>query len=304
MIIDNRYYRIKSIFGYWLRALHITQKCDLKMSYPKEFLLVSWDPIEHCFLVKLLVITMSDGQLLFIRISDTRLAAKGSIKVWNNRHFPYCLPREQNDLLPVLDPGQIESPFEVVLRTSIFWWACITFQWGHLFPKLRECIKASLPALFNHFVDILNVGICFCVCFVFPCLYNFNNNRRIEALELLFHFVLCLGKIFLLFLIAVYPTSGFFPATVHRAVSNALGFIAGIWQQRPVNHLLPWPCWNWAMLLADETSTVLELKQICCQWGSIDKFWASTISRKNLPTIVLAGKICMPALTSLVLIEL
>jgi len=87
---------------------------------PKEFLLVSWDPIEHCFLVKLLVITMSDGQLLFIRISDTRLAAKGSIKVWNNRHFPYCLPREQNDLLPVLDPGQIESPFEVVLSTSIF----------------------------------------------------------------------------------------------------------------------------------------------------------------------------------------
>ena len=97
------------------------------MSYPKEFLLVSWDPIGHCFLVKLLVTTLPDGQLLFVRISDTRIAAKGPIKVWNNRHFLCRLPREHNDFLTVRGPGQIENSFEVVLRTSIIRWACKNF---------------------------------------------------------------------------------------------------------------------------------------------------------------------------------
>jgi len=78
------------------------------------------------------------------------------------------------------------------------------------------------------------------------------------AKKFLLYLVLCLGKIFLLLLCTVLWTFRFFPTTVQRAVSNALRFVARVGQQRPVNHLLPRPRWDWAVLLADETSTVLE----------------------------------------------
>ena len=81
------------------------------------------------------------------------------------------------------------------------------------------------------------------------------------AKKFLLYLVLCLGKIFLLLLCTVLWTFRFFPTTVQRAVSNALRFVARVGQQRPVDHLLPRPRWDRAVLLADETSTVLELKQ-------------------------------------------
>ena len=80
-------------------------------------------------------------------------------------------------------------------------------------------------------------------------------------MELFFQIFLCLGKIFLLLLLTVRWTFRFFPATVYRAKSDALGIFAGVRQQGPVDHLPTRPRWNWAMLLADEASTVLELKQ-------------------------------------------